>query len=119
MPGKGTLMLNAGSNGMKSYPLRRKKVEAIYRLVPMKDFRREKRINYCRFDVPEGRICCYYRHVQTKPNLDERKWFRLDDGQFTELAGNFTGFLFRRNLSKRLLSTGLFLHRKKRMKPLV
>jgi hypothetical protein len=71
-----------------------RKVEVIFRNVPMKDFRREKRVNLCRFDVPEGKICCYHRHVQTKPNINERKWFRLDEGQFTELAGDFAGCHF-------------------------
>lgn len=63
-----------------------KKVRCISHYLTMKDYRRKDRINYCRFDVPEGVICCYIRSVQTKPSKQESKWFRIDNAQVAILG---------------------------------
>lgn len=55
------------------------------RLLPVKK-RRENRINYLTFDVPEGVICSYDRYVCVKPQTYEYRWFKMEDGQFIDLG---------------------------------
>jgi putative phage-type endonuclease len=59
-----------------------KKVDVIEHHLPIKGHRRENRVNYCEYEVPEGVICFYDRHVQTKPNVRECRFFRVENGQF-------------------------------------
>ena len=63
-----------------------KRVDVIEHHLPIKNHRREKRINICEFQVPEGEVCFYARHVQTKPNAYESRFFRMDNGEFQVLG---------------------------------
>ena len=54
--------------------------------LPIKSHRREKRVNFCEYQVPEGVVCFYELHVQTKPNTNESKYFRIENGAFTDLG---------------------------------
>jgi DNA polymerase-3 subunit epsilon len=64
----------------------RRMVDVIEHCLPIKSHRREKRINFCEYDVPEGVVCFYYRHVQTKPDVYESRFFRVDNGEFQALG---------------------------------
>lgn len=61
--------------------------------IPMKNYRREDRINYCRYDIPQGVICYYNRSIQTNPRMEEEKWFRVEDGQLV-ILGDTVGGVF-------------------------
>jgi putative phage-type endonuclease len=61
-------------------------VDVIEHLLPMKSHRREKRVNFCEYEVPEGVVCFYERHVSTKPNVNESKYFRIEGGAFQDLG---------------------------------
>lgn len=63
-----------------------KRVQVVEHHVALKSHRREKRINICEYEVPEGVVCFYERHVQTKPKLYEQKFFKLENGQFQDLG---------------------------------
>ncbi len=54
--------------------------------LPIRNFYRKARINYCWFDVPEGYVCWYFRHAQTKPDVQETRCFYLSDGQYYDLG---------------------------------
>ena len=54
--------------------------------LPIRNVYRKERVNYCSFEVPEGFLCWYHRHSQTKPNLEERKCFYCKDGEFVDLG---------------------------------
>jgi hypothetical protein len=69
------------------------------RLLPIRNFYRKDRINYCWFDVPENYLCWYFRHAQTKPTVEERRCFYMHEGQFCDLGevtGGITFELFKR-----------------------
>lgn len=60
--------------------------------LPIRKFYRKERINYCKFEVPEGYLCWYHRHAQIKPRIEERRCFYMNDSQFFDL-GEVTGML--------------------------
>jgi putative phage-type endonuclease len=64
----------------------RKAVDVIEHYLPIKSHRREKRVNFCEYEVPERVVCFYERHVQPKPNVNESKYFRVEDGAFQDLG---------------------------------
>jgi putative phage-type endonuclease len=64
----------------------RKAVDVIEHYLPIKSHHREKRVNFCEYEVPEGVVCFYERHVQTKPNVNESKYFRIEDGAFKDFG---------------------------------
>ncbi len=64
----------------------RKMVDVVEHYLPIKSHRREKRVNFCEYEVPEGVICFYERHVQTKPNVNESKYFTIEGGAFRDLG---------------------------------
>ena len=59
-----------------------KHVEVIQHYIPIKRYRRELRVNFCEFDIPNGAVCHVTRHIQTRPNIEERKFFNVQNGQF-------------------------------------
>jgi hypothetical protein len=63
-----------------------KKIGIISHQLLPKEKRREKRINYVTFEVPEEEICSYRRYVCVKPQTFEYKWFRMEAGQFIDLG---------------------------------
>jgi hypothetical protein len=85
-------------------------IDVCLRGIKMKDYERKDRVNYCRFEVPEGEICRYVRRIQIKPYLQERKWFRIVEGQLVELADDpkeiCPGWSFARMLAKDYVSQG-------------
>jgi putative phage-type endonuclease len=64
----------------------RKQVDVVEHHLEIKELRRENRVNYCTYHVPDGVTCYYERYVQTKPKLHERKFFRFQDGVFQDLG---------------------------------
>jgi len=62
--------------------------------VPIRSYRREKRVNLVWFDVPENVICHYRRRAQVKPSIEERRYFWIRDGQFVDLGEETCGVLF-------------------------
>jgi putative phage-type endonuclease len=64
----------------------RRAVDVIEHYLPIKSHRREKRVNFCEYEVPEGVVCFYERHVSTEPNVNESKYFRIEDGAFQDLG---------------------------------
>ena len=60
--------------------------------LPIRNFYRKERINYCWFDVPDGYLCCYFRRAQIKPNVEERRCFYMNAGQFVDLGEVTTGW---------------------------
>lgn len=64
----------------------RRWVDVIEHDLPIKSHRRENRINYCTYEIPEGVVCFFERYVQTKPRVHERKFFQMLDGEFKDLG---------------------------------
>lgn len=67
----------------------KKHVEVIQHQIPIKNYRREGRVNFCEFDIPNDAVCFVRRHIQTRPNIEENRFFRIQDGQFSALADGF------------------------------
>jgi hypothetical protein len=67
-----------------------RKVQFVDHFIPMREYRRKNRVNYCRYEIPEGVICYYHRAIETKPRKEESRWFRVDDGKFT-ILGDIVG----------------------------
>jgi hypothetical protein len=74
----------------------KKTVLVIHRFIPMKSYHRESRVNYCQYQIPNEVICIVMRHVQTKPDTHEYRFFKVQDGKFHSLAegciADFTRF---------------------------
>jgi hypothetical protein len=71
-------------------------LDCIQHDLPMRDYRRKARINYCRYEIPAGVICCYRRAIQTNPRTEESKWFRVDGGQCAilgDIIGGTSSFI--------------------------
>ena len=64
----------------------KKKLGIVCHSAPLKTKRREQRLNYMTFDVPEGVVCRYNRYVCVKPQTYEERWFKVQDGQFVDLG---------------------------------
>jgi len=64
----------------------KKHVEVTGHNIPIKRYRREQRVNFCEFDIPDGAVCHVYRHIQTRPDIQEMKFYKLQDGKFVPLA---------------------------------
>jgi putative phage-type endonuclease len=77
-----------------------KRVDVIELYLPIKNHRRQNRINLCEYEVPEGVVCFYDRHVTTKPNTYERTFFRIDGGQFHNLGDDVQNDFFTRFLGE-------------------
>ena len=43
--------------------------------LPIRNFFRKERTNYCWFDVPEGYLCLVFRRAQIRPDIEERRSF--------------------------------------------
>jgi hypothetical protein len=71
-------------------------IHSEYEFILMKEFYRKDRVNYCRFEIPDGAYCNYCRTIQIKPRIQERKWFRIENGKMIILGdvttGLWTGF---------------------------
>ena len=78
----------------------RRAIDVIEHYLPIKSHRREKRVNFCEYEVPEGVVCFYERHVSTKPNMNESKYFRIEDGVFQDLGDGAQGGFCSRFLSE-------------------
>src|ERR1035437_9883429 len=42
--------------------------------------------HYCSYEIPDGVVCFYRRRIQTVPSVNEGRFFRMDDGVYTELG---------------------------------
>jgi hypothetical protein len=65
-------------------------IQMIGHCLPIRSYRRQERVNYCWFDIPEGVICHYQRRAQVKPHVEERRWFRINEGQLVDLGGSLS-----------------------------
>ena len=63
-----------------------KHFEVIGHHIPMKKFRREQRVNFCESGHPTSEVCHVYRHVQTRLDIQEQRFFKIHDGKFHPLA---------------------------------
>jgi hypothetical protein len=55
-------------------------------IIPVKSFTTVNKMHYCLFEIPDGTICFYKRRVQTVPSINEGRFFKMEDGVYTELA---------------------------------
>jgi len=56
------------------------------RWLPVRNYYRKERTNYCWFDIPDGYLCWYHRHAQTKPLVEEKRCFYMKDGNYIDLG---------------------------------
>ena len=61
-------------------------VDVVQHHIPIKAHRREHRINFCEFDIPDDTVCFVRRHIQTNPNIEEHTFFKVQKGHFHALA---------------------------------
>ena len=52
----------------------------------VKSFKTIDNIHYCSYEIPDGVVCFYRRRIQTVPSVNEGRFFRMDDGVYTELG---------------------------------
>ena len=52
----------------------------------VKSFTTIDKTHYCLYEVPEGVVCFYRRRIQTVPSVNEGRFFKMDDGVYTELG---------------------------------
>lgn len=64
----------------------RKRVDVVEHDLPMKNHRRENRVNICEYEVPGDVVCFYERRVQIKPNTQESCFFKFVNGEFQVLG---------------------------------
>ena len=58
----------------------------VYQSISMAGHTTENQVNYCKFEIPENAYCNYVRTIQAKPPVQERKWFRVENGEMIVLA---------------------------------
>lgn len=55
-------------------------------IVFVKSFRTVDKTHYCSYEIPDGVVCFYRRRVQTVPSVNEGRFFKMDNGNYIELA---------------------------------
>ena len=61
-------------------------------IIFVKSFRTIDKTHYCVFEIPDGVVCFYRRRIQTVPSVNEGRFFRMQDGVYTELGAGLDPF---------------------------
>ena len=64
----------------------RKSILLYQTVILVRSFRTIDKVHYCLFEIPDGVICHYRRRIETTPGRNEGKFFRMDNGEYVELA---------------------------------
>jgi|ERR1035437_893621 hypothetical protein len=57
-----------------------------YPSLPIVEFTRKDRVNYCKFEILDDAFGWYRRPIQTKPYKVEKKWFKVENGNLIVLG---------------------------------